>query len=338
MSYSDIMKQIKKKQIAPVYFVYGSESYFIQQFKSAITTAVLGENSDGPAVYDLEEHAVQEVITDAETFPFFEERKLIFATNPVFLKAKPDSFDVEHDLSVLEAYLEQPAEYTVLVIIAPYEKVDERKKISKQLKKKAAVVLCQTPKEREAGGWLDEMSSKYNVHIDRDARELLETELSSNLHLLENEIEKLATFTGDHGRITKETAESLLSHNPESSSLRLVDAVIDRDLHKAISIYKDLEKMKEEPIALIALLAFQFRMILQVKLLKRKGKSQYDMQKQLRAHPYVIKIALSRERRFSLENLKKIMDQLANTDAQMKRGTMEKGLAFEFLLYDLIRQ
>jgi DNA polymerase-3 subunit delta len=337
MSFSEVMKQIKKKQILPVYLVYGSESYFIQQFRTAITEAVLGEDKDDLTVYDLEETPVQEVIRDAETFPFFGDNKLIIAMNPVFLKAKPDSLDFEHDLAVLEAYLDNPADYSTLVFIAPYEKIDERKKICKQLKKKSSVVPCKSVKEYETGGWLNEMSSRHNINIDQEARELMETELSTNLHLLENEIGKLAAFAGENGTITKETAESLLSRTPESSSLRLVDAVIDRDLHKAISIYKDLEKMREEPIALVALLAFQFRMLLQVKLLKQKGVTQFDMQKQLRAHPYVIKIALKRERQFTVENLKRIMDTLANTDAQMKQGAMEKGLAFEFLLYDLIQ-
>lgn len=338
MSYTDITNQIKNKQISPVYLVYGSESYFIQQFKTLIIKAVLGENTDELAVYDLEETPVQEVIRDAETFPFFTEKKLIIATNPVFLKAKQVSLDFEHDLAMLEAYLNHPAEYSIIVFIAPYEKIDERKKISKQLKNNSTVIPCLPVKERETGRFLQEMAARYQLHMDGDVQELLESELSANLHLLENEVAKLAAFAGNNGTITREAAEKLLSPTPESSSLRLVDAVIDRDLHKAISIYKDLEKMKEEPIALIALLAFQFRMILQVKLLKQKGLQQYDMQKKLQAHPYVIKIALSRERQFTVERLTQIMDRLADTDAQMKRGTVEKGLSFEFLLHDLIRQ
>ncbi|GAB3795269.1 DNA polymerase III subunit delta [Virgibacillus kimchii] len=337
MSYETVIKQLKNKQISPVYLVYGSESYFIQQFKTVITDTVLGENKDELAVYDLEETPVQEVIRDAETFPFFEERKLIIAMNPTFLKAKPVTLDFEHDLAVLEAYLDHPADYSILVFIASYEKIDERKKITKLLKKTSSVVPCHPIKENETGKWLNEMASRYQVQMDRGARDLLDTEFTTNLHLLENEMEKLAAFAGEGGTITKEAAESLLSHTPENSSLKLVDAVIDRDLHKAIAIYKDLEKMKEEPIALIALLAFQFRMIFQVKLLKQKGISQYDMQRRLQAHPYVIKIALSRERQFSVESLKEIMDKLADTDAQMKQGTMEKGLSFELLLYDLIR-
>src|SRR5699024_1249058 len=94
--------------------------------------------------------------------------------------------------------------------------------------------------------------------------------------------------------------------------------------------------MKEEPIALIGLLAFKFRMIFRVKLLRQKGYSQFQMQKQIGGHPYVIKIALSREKQFTVQKLKYIMDQLAVADARMKQGEMEKDLAIELLLYALI--
>lgn len=94
--------------------------------------------------------------------------------------------------------------------------------------------------------------------------------------------------------------------------------------------------MKEEPIAMIGLLAFQFRSILQVKLLKQQGYNQYQMQKQLGLHPYVVKIAMNRERQFTIDKLERIIIQLAETDAAIKQGRMEKDLAFELLLYELI--
>src|SRR5699024_11933133 len=96
---------------------------------------------------------------------------------------------------------------------------------------------------------------------------------------------------------------------------------------QAISIYKDLEKMNEEPIALIGLLAFQFRTILQVKLLKKKGYNSFQMQKKLGVHPYVIKIDSKREKQYTTQQLKALMTRLASTDAMMKTGHMEIGRA-----------
>lgn len=336
MSYLEVLKELKTNKIAPVYLLYGSEDFFIENIKKEIIIRVLGEDKENLSTYDLEEVPIQEVIGDVETYPFFGEKKLIIASNPVFLKAKPDKTPFEHNLDSLITYLENPVDYSIFVIIAPYEKIDERKKVSKVLKKHAKYVNCEPIKEKDVSSWIQSLASQFHITIERDAVEIIENELSTNLQLLESELKKFSTFVGEGGLVTKEVVENLISHTSNISSLRLVDAVIDRNLHKAISIFKDLEKMNEEPIALIGLLAFQFRTILRVKLLKQKGYTQFQMQKQLGAHPYVIKIALSREKQFSVQKLESIIDKLANTDAVMKQGNMDKQLSFELLLYDLI--
>ncbi|WP_077327088.1 DNA polymerase III subunit delta [Virgibacillus siamensis] len=338
MSYTEVLQQAKKQQIAPVYLLYGTESYFIQNILKSVTKAVLEDGDDeNLSVYDLEEIPVQEVIADAETFPFFGEKKLIIANNPSFLKTKPDKLPFDHDLERLNQYLNQPAEFSVIVFVAPYEKIDTRKKVSKAFKKNGTVAECMPIKEYETGKWISELAKNMNITIDKNAFEILETELSGDLHMLQNELSKFALFAGEGGQVTAETVENLMAQSTNNSALRLVDAVIESNLHKAISIYKNLEKMNEEPIGMIALLAFQFRTILRVKLLKQKGYSQFQMQKQLSVHPYVIKIAISRERKFSVKRLEEIMNKLTEADASIKRGKMQKELAFELLLYDLIQ-
>lgn len=336
MSYTEVLKQIKKEKLAPVYFLYGGEDYFIQDLKQELIEKVTNNDEDSLSIYDLEEMPIGEAISDAETYPFFSERKLVIAENPVFLKTKPDKLSFEHNLASLENYLTSPVEYSILVIIAPYEKVDERKKITKLLKKHATVANCEPLKGNNMRSWLDNMANQFQVTISNEAYEIMESELSTNLHQLRSELEKLAMYVGPNGEVTKEIAEDLVSHTTTSSSLRLVDAIIEKNLQKAIRIFKDLVKMREEPIALLGLIAFQFRSILRVKLLKKQGYSQFEMQKQLGVHPYVVKIAMKRERQFSVDKLERIMIQLARTDAAMKQGKMEKELAFEMLLYELI--
>lgn len=336
MSYVEVLKNIKKNNIGSVYFIYGSEAYFRENIKKQLIDKVTKGDEDSLSVYDLEEISIEEVINDAETYPFFSEKKLVIAVNPVFLKAKPDKLSFEHDIGALERYLLAPVDYTTLVIIAPYEKIDERKKISKQIKKQSIVAECNTIKDHELKSWIDSLAKQLEVTISKEAYEIFEAELSTNLHQLENELHKLALYAGPNGVITKEIAENLVSHTTNSSSLRLVDAVIAKDLQKAITIFKDLLKMKEEPIAMIGLIAFQFRSILRVKLLKQQGYSQFQIQKQLGIHPYVVKIAMNREKQFTVDKLERIMIQLADTDANIKQGKIEKDIAFELLLYELI--
>lgn len=337
MSYADVLKQVKKNKLSPVFLMYGTESYFIQRLQKEIIHRAAGEEEENVLVYDLEETPIQEVVADAETYPFFAEKNVIIATNPVFLKTKADKLPFEHDIGVLERYIENPAEYSILILIAPYEKIDERKKISKQLKKHATVAICNPIKEHDAAKWIHSLASSLSITIEDAAVEVIEAEVSTDLHLLESELIKLATYVGEGGTVTREVAEQLVSHSVNSSALRLVDAVIEQNLGKAIAIFKDLEKLKEEPIALIGLLAFQYRTMMQVKLLLQKGYTQFQIQKQLGVHPYVVKIAMKRERQFTYEQLAEIIHSLSEADARMKQGTMDKSLIFEMLLYKLVR-
>ncbi|MUV39576.1 DNA-directed DNA polymerase [Lentibacillus sp. JNUCC-1] len=337
-SFTETISDIKKGKVANVYLFYGTEAYFMQRLKNQLIKKVIqpGEE-ENMAAYNLEETPVQEMIADAETYPFFGEKKLIIANQPSFLQAKPKQLSFQHDVDLLDQYVKNPAPYTVVVLLADYEKIDKRKKINKALQKHGVTVSCEPIKPYEAKKWLQHMAGRVNVSIDQDAAELLEAELSTNLFMMQNEIEKLAFYAGDSGTITKEMAETLLAQSMEQTSLQLVEAVINGDLEQAISIHNHLLDMKEEPIAMVALLGYQFRTILQIKRLKEKGYSQGHMQKQLGVHPYVIKINAQREGRFTDDQLRNILIQLTQTDAVLKQGKMDKRLAFELLLYALVQ-
>ncbi len=338
MSYIKALQQVRENKVPPVILLYGLESFFIQNLKSEIVKKILGDSgSENLSTYDLGEIPIEEVIIEAETYPFFDSKKLIFANDPQFLTAKQKKLPFEHDLKKLEAYIKNPVDYSTIVFIGAYDKLDNRKKITKLMNKQAMVVECNPIKDHELNKWIKSLATELKITIAPEAYDVFEAELVVNLHLIQNELMKLATFVGKGGVVTKEIAENLISQTANSTALRLVDAVIERNLHKAISIYHDLEKTNEEPIALIALLAFQFRTIFQVKLLKQKAYSPAQIQKQLGAHPYVIKIASEREGRFSVEKLKAIIDQLTNADASIKQGKMDKKLVLELLLYELIQ-
>lgn len=159
--------------------------------------------------------------------------------------------------------------------------------------------------------------------------------MQTNLQLIENEIGKLALYVGKGGEVTWEIVRDTISTSLTHNALELVDAVLNKDLHRAIIIYKDLEMMRQEPIALVALLAYQFRNILQVKILKEQGASNQAIQREIKVHPYVIKLAAERARRFSYEQLNMIITALMETDAGIKQGSMDKNIAFELLLFQL---
>src|SRR5699024_3197047 len=100
-----VIKDIENGNILPVYVLFGEEYYFIEKIKQALEHRA--RDKEEIITYDLRETAIQDVITDVETFPFFSEHKIIFAEYPVFLQAKPEKTAVTHEVDVLETYVNQ---------------------------------------------------------------------------------------------------------------------------------------------------------------------------------------------------------------------------------------
>ncbi len=75
-----------------------------------------------------------------------------------------------------------------MVITANYEKLDERKKITKQLKQKAEVVEAKKLNENELRTWVREKTASNGIQIDENAIELLLTLAGTNLMMLTQEI------------------------------------------------------------------------------------------------------------------------------------------------------
>lgn len=69
-------------------------------------------------------------MNDAMSVPFLEIEESSSSIIRIFNRRKKKN-KVEHDIDGLLKYLEYPLETTTLVFIAPYEKLDERKKSSK---------------------------------------------------------------------------------------------------------------------------------------------------------------------------------------------------------------
>lgn len=333
----DIWKQIKAKSFSSVYLLYGTEPYLINETKQLlINHALLPEELDfNLSTYDLEETPIEVAIEDAETFPFMGERRLIILHNPYFLTADKGKAKVEHQLNVLENYLKDPAPYTILVFSGAYEKLDERKKLTKQIKKNAAVLEAKQLNEKELHVWMRDRASKNGVQIDEEAINLLLTLSGMNLFMLTSEMDKLALYGNDEKRITVEMVDQLVSRSLEQNIFTLVDKVVHRDIEAALRIFYDLLKLNEEPIKILAVITNQFRLIYQVKELSRRGYGQNQMAGYIKTHPFRVKLAAGQARLFSEEELSQIMDVLAEADYQMKTGGMNKQLLIELFLFKL---
>lgn len=334
MDVNQVLKKVRKGDIAPVYVLYGTQTFLMDELVEEIKRQTLVE-SDIDFNYehfDLNEQPLGQVIEAAETFPFLGSKRLVVASNSFFLTAAKVQQKEEHNLDSLEQYLDSPADFSILVLKVEQDKLDERKKIVKKLKQAAQLCSCTALNEERLVPWLKASCQELSVQMEQEAAELLIQFVGQDMSMLYNEIKKMAQYVGKQGIITIETVRHLISKSIEQDVFALVEQVVYLRMEEAFATLHELLKRREEPIKIVILLARQFRMLYKVKDLARQGYSSSQMSAQLRVPPFVCRLVERQSKRFSEAQLRHILDLIAETDYAIKMGRMDKILALELLL------
>lgn len=316
---SKLWNDIQKGNIASVYLLAGVESYFIDETIRRIKTSLEKEGEIETITIDLDEKPVDIVIDESDTIPFFSSKKLIIAKNASFLKATDKTKEkIQHDLARLTKWLEFPSDTSITIFVAPYEKLDERKKITKQMKEHAVYLLAETPKEHDLAVWVQNEVTALGKEIDDEAiAKLIEMVGMDMLHL-QSEIEKISLYLGQEKKITVSIVEELVAKTLEQDAFKMLNAYMRHDVSGALSIYHDLIRQKQEPIMLVALLASQIRLMSNVYYLLKKGYHPQQISKQLKVNPYRVKRIVEGRRSISDDALLKALYGLSEVDLKLK--------------------
>ncbi len=334
MNYTAEMAKITKGQFSPVYLFLGTESYLADSAKQTLIQATLAEDERDLnfGIYDMEEVPVGVALDDAESVPFFGDKRLVIMDRPNFFTAEKSKQKIDHDLVWLENYLKNPPDFTILAFFAPYEKLDERKKITKLLKKTATVIEVNTLSEKEVRHFLKDTIANEGYTMTPEAFELFIQLTDAKLSTAMSELPKLLLFSSDTKQITKSAVNDLVAKSLEQNIFALVEYVLKRQTANALSLYQDLLLQKEDPIKINAILMTQFRLLLQVKFLEKKGYQQGDSAGMLKVHPYRVKLAIQQARKFSEKVLVSAFEGLVDAEYRLKTGQGDKEMQFELFV------
>ena len=330
---------IQHQQLAPLYLVLGQEEALIEEvrqlFKQSLPAEELTMNF---ASYDLAATEVAVAIDDAGSAPFFGERRLVFLQNPYFLTGEKTKNKLDHDLASLQTYFETPQPTTTLVVFAPYPKLDERKKLVKQLKKSATIVDVQKVKDHQAQQLVGQYLKTQNVTIEAPAMQLLVSKTGGDYSQMMAELPKLILYAAQTREITVAAVNTLVASSIEKNVFELVPLVLQKKVGPALTIYHELVLQKEEPLKINAILLGQFRLLLQVKILFEKGYSQGNLASVLKIHPYRIKLAMQQIKHFSKPTLAAAYLGLEDIEVKIKTGQGQPALLFELFMLQFAAQ
>ncbi|GIP13264.1 MAG: DNA polymerase III subunit delta [Paenibacillus macerans] len=331
------VKEIKQGRISPLYLCYGTEKYQIQEFVGLLQDKLVDRDQKdfAMAVFDLAETPIEAVVEEAETLPFLVERKLIVVRDAGLFTAGKEGGKIEHKVEALQTYIGNPAEHSVIVFVVYAEKLDERKKIVKAMKASGTALSFMPLGGGELVQWVVHEVEKRGCRIGKEAAEALIAAGGVHMAALAAEADKLCLYAGTGGTIDTAAVEQLVARSTEQNVFAMVEHIAALRLEKALGIFYELLKQREEPIKIAALIARQFRIMMQVKELGRQSYSQQQIASQLGLHPYVVKLAGEQARKFEAGRLRDILSELAELDYRMKSGGVDKVLGLELFLLKL---
>lgn len=302
-----------------LYLLYGTKEY---QIKNELKKLTNNFDTINISKFDLNNDITENVINDCQTLSLFSEKKLVICEN-----ANMFTGSTNKDSKIIENYLNNPNPDTTLVFITNNDKIDERKKITKLIKKNGIVKAFN---ENENAAQIVKKNLK-DFQIDNNLINLLIDRVGDNQQILEHELEKLKLYKEDN-IITKEDILNVTTKKVDPNTFTLLDCIVKNDKNKALEIYYELIKMNEEPIKIITMLANQFRIMYQAKELLKKGLSEKDIAETIKIHPYRVKLAIQNGRKYSSDLLLQYISDLADMDINIKTGKTDKSLALELFI------
>ncbi|MDV6377963.1 DNA polymerase III subunit delta [Sporosarcina sp. GW1-11] len=327
-----IWSAIEKGDVQPVYLLTGTEQHLLDETVKKLIRAVPGMTSAEVNRFDLEEIPIQAVLEVADELPFLVEHKLIVAKNCSFLKATDQSKEKQnHQLDLLEKWLENPSPTATVVFIAPYEKLDARKKITKKMKKHAVVVEGVTLQGQDLTTWIMQQGKDKGIVFEKNEATFLMEMAGTDLLTLSTEVDKIAAYLAFKGTVTIDMIEQLVARTPEMDVFRLTDSFINGKKADSLAVYHDLIRNGEEPIMLTSLIASQVRLMIHVVNLRKKGYQQQQIATTLRIHPYRVKLMMQRSLP-PLPILLKALNDLATIDLQLKTTSGNRQRRLELFL------
>lgn len=307
-----------------VYLIYGSNYSLIKKEIDNITSDILDI-----VKYDLSITKVDELLNDASCISLFGEKKILIGENFDLLTASPSN--INHDIDYLEKYIENNHDNIVILTILS-DKLDERKKIVKYLKKNIKIIHKEEIDNKNLYKFVINEFKNKGYEIDFNTSNYFISYVGNNVDIILNEIDKMVFYKENDKKINIEDINDISSKMYNDNIFDLCDGIMKKDFKKIYNCYNDLKKLNEEEIRIISLIASQFIFTYQVKLLFNDGYNSDDIKDMLKVHPYRIKLALEYD--YSMSELKSIINKLHNLDYNIKCGIEDKKIGLEsFLLH-----
>jgi len=305
-----LLGEIKKGEIAPVYFLHGPEDLGRDE-----TAKALIEKAIDPAsrAFNLDilvgnELDVSDAINRASAFPMMGARRV------VMIKRAEDI--PEASARAFLPLIERPTEGTVLIFTAT--KVDGRRKFFATLKKSAVAIEYKLPYDNELPGWIKTRSATMGLQLDDEAIHLLAMSIGIKPREIANELEKLDIHVGERRTVSREDIAWVIGASREASVFDFTDAVGSRNTRTSLQLLQNLMEQGESPVAILALLIRHVGILRKTRWLLDSGLPRPQFASKLKVPPFTVSKYTEQAAKFTNDELWSAYESLLRADNRIK--------------------
>ncbi|UCD11762.1 MAG: DNA polymerase III subunit delta [Nitrospinaceae bacterium] len=312
MTFDEAISQIESGSPEPVYFLHGHERFFQTELIAALKRKyITEENRDfNLEIYDARASSVGDWLAATQTLPFMGGTKLVLVNqlNEAGLKA--------NEAEPLLEYLERPASDICLVLTA--DQADKKKNVFKTLIKIKGAITTEPPPEPALIPWIRKRAQAEGYRLAADAARRMIDHIGARPGLLASELEKLITFAGKEKDVTEEHVLSVVGEIRQENPFALTEALKEKNAQKALSLLDNQLEHGEDPIKVMGMIAWQLRVIWEVKAYQAKKIPPVKIAGEMGAKPFLVEKAMKHTGRFSCEELRRGFQHLAQADRDLK--------------------
>ena len=307
----DIVADIKRKNIKPIYFLMGEEPYYIDQISDFIEKNILDESEKGfnQQVMYGRDVTIEDIISAAKRYPIMAERQVIIVK---------EAQDLSRNIENLVFYAENPQPSTVLVFNYKYKTLDKRKKLHKVISKSGLIFESKKLYENQVSDWIIRVLSGKKYQIEPKAALMLIEFLGTDLSKISNELNKLMLILSEGSIINDKHIEENIGISKDFNNFELRKAVGEKNTLRANRIINYFsENSKNNPLVVtISLLNTFFTQLLFFHGLLDKSKKSVALA--LGINPYFVDEYFLAARNYPIQKVTSIISFLRDADVKSK--------------------
>ena len=329
-----------------IYLLYGEETYLLEAKVKKIKKE-FGEQILGINYIQIDETNVDSLIANLETPAFGFSKKLIIAKNTgLFKKEKKSASKVkqtktesktenanismqEKIANYLETNQKELAETVDLIFV---EQEVEKNSLYQVIEKIGEIKEFALLKLPELVTNLKKICSAYKVTIDDNSAKYLVECSGTNMQDLINEIRKLIEYKGEGGSITKEDIDKICIKQIQAIIFDLTDDLGKKDIKSALEVLHGLILNKEPVQKILVTLYNHFKKLYIIKVAEEYHKDVASAMNLKLNQMFLVTKYKTQAKYFEKHELRNILEELVNLDANYKIGLIDLDIGLEAVL------